>query len=402
MTEPGLIEGIRNALIYSKSRDTWRCSNVTIYGQTVNKLPVKTYPIPGRWFFYSQDTDESGRNSSHAGKSDNPITFNDFELSWNGPCHWMGNNIDVIGDKELHQICMPGAHDAGMYFSQHSTYFGGTAMTLTQERNIYKMLCLGVRFFDIRPIIGSDEYWTGHYSHIPGSFQGARGDSIDNIIQQINNFTSHANELIILDVSHDMNTDKGYRHFTKEEYIALLDKFCQINDLRFIGNSPSSALVNGSISNGKSSVIIRVDCSQFSNEIPEKYTAAGIITMNNYPIYNKYANTSSWEKMWCDQLCKMENGHYNFLLSWTCTQNKAEAEGFGASIIDLAKGANKRLEKFADECIFSNNPNTHTPSVILQDDITDSTAVNICMRINRGLSGTGESKPQSVSCPPCS
>ena len=44
---------------------------------------------------------------------------------------------------------------------------------------------------------------------------------MESIIQQLNEFTSNKRELIIINLSHSLNTDLGntkYRSFTQEEY----------------------------------------------------------------------------------------------------------------------------------------------------------------------------------------
>jgi len=373
-----LNDGMRYAMIYSNADDTWRCSEVTISGRTSE----------GRWFTFTQETSEEARNSNGAGNGDNPVTFHGFEPRWDSPKHWMSNNMALLGSKKLSGICMPGAHDAGMYISQVGTFGATPENTITQVNDIYGMLCLGVRYFDIRPIIGGGEFYTGHYSKVSGlGHQGARGDSIASIVEQINRFSAEANELIILDLSHDMNTDADYESISTDKYKELLESLSSIKGLRTIGSHPTSPTIQDILGAGEPTVILRVDWGSRDEGFPSEYPSKGIYSYDQWSIVNKYSGTPSWKTMSEDQLDKMCHGYGYFLLSWTLTQNTAEALGLGASILDLAKGANKRLDDLLRQRIESEitekpNDPVRYPQIILQDAIEDPTAATLSMWIN--------------------
>ena len=113
---------------------------------------------------------------------------------------WMQDSMSTIGTKTLNDMCIPGSHDSGMSVSNNGTIGAAPCNTQTQTQSILGQLNLGARYFDIRPIVGSGQYFTGHYSHVNSvlGMQGARGESIPDIISDINNFTATNNELIIL------------------------------------------------------------------------------------------------------------------------------------------------------------------------------------------------------------
>lgn len=92
----------------------------------------------------------------------------------NPPKDWMHSTLNVIGDKTLRDISLPGAHDAGMGPDFKAGTFGSdTANTKTQALTIGGQLDQGARWFDIRPVIGDGGKWlTGHYSGGPHSLGG--------------------------------------------------------------------------------------------------------------------------------------------------------------------------------------------------------------------------------------
>lgn len=142
--------------------------------------------------------------------------------STGGPADWMHRNLPTIGGRTLKQLAMPGTHDAGMSTITGSTAFGGKCNGQTQTQNIGGQLALGSRYFDIRPAIsefaqldnldgvadnllsGGGNYYTGHYGFVSplNSWQGTNGESIDNIINDINSFTANNKELVIINLSH--------------------------------------------------------------------------------------------------------------------------------------------------------------------------------------------------------
>jgi hypothetical protein len=134
---------------------------------------------------------------------------------------WMQANLGTLGGRTLRQLCMPGTHDSGMSTIGSCTFLANELVTQTQTQGILGQLQRGARSFDIRPVISDGKFVTGHYSYLDAlvSTQGCNGQSIADIISDINSFTSGAAELIILGLGGDMNTDVGepkYRRSTRE------------------------------------------------------------------------------------------------------------------------------------------------------------------------------------------
>lgn len=102
---------------------------------------------------------------------------------------WMQQIWEVIGNRKLRHICMPGSHDAGISLLQARTPFATKENTQTQMSDVYGQLMLGSRYFDIRPVIANrGQFYTGHFGNILGlgNFQGGIGQTIDDIIENVN------------------------------------------------------------------------------------------------------------------------------------------------------------------------------------------------------------------------
>ncbi|KAJ7735887.1 PLC-like phosphodiesterase [Mycena metata] len=126
----------------------------------------------------------------------------------------MQHNLAVLGSRPLGEICLPGAHDAGAFKLEFGTTVGGIeSNVLTQTLSIYGQLEHGVRWMEIRPFLlrqkhlfGATEanWYCGHFSPIGYAldWQGGCGATIDEVVADVNKFTSEHRELVILDISH--------------------------------------------------------------------------------------------------------------------------------------------------------------------------------------------------------
>ncbi|MCW3783024.1 phosphatidylinositol-specific phospholipase C domain-containing protein [Defluviimonas salinarum] len=322
---------------------------------------------------------------------------------------WMLRSIDRIGQKTLAEIAIPGAHDAGMSTLGSPTAFSHSCNTQTQTLDIADQLQQGVRYFDIRPVIGGGEYYTGHYSQIDikvyDGWQGARGQKISDVVSQINEFALNSNELIIVDLSHAYDTDAGnggYTDFTADQWNGLLAEFKGIQNLYTNSAQGLPDFTKMTISGlipiaSQVIVIVRSDL-------------AGIDLGNTfYPgsclaTYNEYSGTNDLGTMVSDQLSKMKAqkgaGAY-FLLSWTLTQSNAEAlcfldpTGSTDSILDLASEANQAL---APDLVPALTAQAF-PNIVYVDDIQDSLQTMMALYVNELLSATAAYAFQSAAFP---
>ncbi|CAH1391056.1 unnamed protein product [Nezara viridula] len=304
--------------------------------------------------------------------------------------NWMKNNIDVLGNRTLRQISIPGSHDAGMRTLNGNTVYGYSCNLLTQSYSFGQQLNLGIRYFDIRPVIGNGgEYLTGHYDYDSGSWQGGNGQSISSIITELNNFTEAYNELIIVKLSHSLNTEVGsnnYRKFKQEEWENLFQKLDSINFLYINGNSNvhlDQITLNDYTDHGsKASVIIIVDDADSKVELGSRL-GKGYFMPNSLDIYDNYAGTNDWRTMINNQIRNMHEHSNNqyFLLSWILTQSEKQASlctVHEKSVKELADEANNHLGKLLyDEVSSSSYPN-----IILVDNVKDTDVAAMALAIS--------------------
>ena len=306
---------------------------------------------------------------------------------------WMQEQRALIGDKKLNQLCITGSHDSGMYkMSIGGTIGAHKCNTVTQSHDILGQLNLGMRYFDIRPVIASGKYYTGHYTKVLStSWQGANGESIQDIVSNINTFTASHNELIILNLSHSLNTDLGntnYQSFTQKEWEGLFAELLKINHLFTIDVADlTEQTLNFFIGNQQAAVLIIVENTDVSLQ---NYIGKGFYPYSAFNAYNSYADTNDVNAMIADQLKKMKDEcakHRYFLLSWTLTQDASQAVSCalpvfaGSSIKQLANEANDKLKSVLEHSISK----TEFPNIIYCDDITSSLQTEVAMYINSFL-----------------
>jgi hypothetical protein len=186
-------------------------------------------------------------------------------ISSNPPVGWMQSTLSSIGSKSLREISMPASHDSGMNEVTHHRWGGRAHNTVTQSKDTFQQLIGGARIFDIRPVHLGGTFYCGHFSQLGSLMVGGTGRKIENIVKDINSFNSqHPGELIIIDISHQMNTDKKFRDLTPALWENLFHELVKIEALWFPPTSDlpddlstlplSSFIAPGS----KSSVLVRL------------------------------------------------------------------------------------------------------------------------------------------------
>jgi hypothetical protein len=319
------------------------------------------------------------------------------ETSGDPSTAWMQNNFNQLKDRNLQQLCIPGSHDAGMSSFGAHTFWVNSYNTQTQSGGILHQLSLGARFFDIRPVISSGEYYTGHYTDVGGTgkgYQGANGQSIKSIVQDINNYTANNNELVILYVWAALNTDfqvTTYIPFTQDQWIGLFNELLQIKDLYVSPNPMTDDLttlpLSDFIGDNKAAVVVVVALDQ--GITLGNYANQGFyLDPTNFNKYDQYSNTDILSNMISEQLQKMnafwvKNPHPNslFLSSWTLTLQTGDIidtdlGNSNYSILNYAAKANSSLNQLLEACTSQCYPN-----IILTDDVP-SNIMDIVMQIN--------------------
>lgn len=304
----------------------------------------------------------------------------------------MQANLSVIGSHALRHLCLPGSHDAGMSAPLNGgTAFGTVSNCVTQSLTIGGQLAKGARYFDIRPVISAGIFKCGHYSQLNSTlgWQGANGELISNVINDVNTFTASNKELIILNVSHGYNTDLGntkYRDLNQDELNNLMQQLLGLQNL-FITSNPNSidlanVTINQFIGQGQAAVVVIM---QMNNFTLGDYATKGFYTYSACNLYNSYSNSDDATTLSSDQLTKMKNVRTSpdsqlFLLSWTLTQQIEDIiDPAGASIIGLAAKAKSSLWS----SVFGACTSSSYPNVIFIDDFDTADATALAMAINQ-------------------
>lgn len=304
------------------------------------------------------------------------------------PSNWMQANLASLGDRTLRNLVVPGSHDAGMSsFSEDSkTGFATEANTRTQKLDLAGQLAAGSRYFDIRPVISSGVFRAGHYSFIGpiNSFQGANGQLIGGMIDQINAFTKDNKELIVLNLSHDLNTDlpnDSYRPFDQAEYDRLFNDLLRLEN-RFVASGDPTTVdltilkLKDFIGSGNAAVVLIVEPSSINLG---DFAKQGFYKYAQFNAFNSFANKDDANAMVEDQLNKLNEqrpANY-FLLSWTATQQNEQVI-LGPSILDLADTANALIFTKLMPAL----SNDKFPNIVFLDDFR-SDFTSLTLQINQ-------------------
>ncbi|PPQ70196.1 hypothetical protein CVT24_003912 [Panaeolus cyanescens] len=205
---------------------------------------------------------------------------------------WMTNHLPVFGNRPISELCMPGSHNAGTYRCGYRTAHGEENTVITQTKSIFDQLELGVRYLDIRPCLTSPELnappgnWAcGNFTGPTGDndrWQGANGVEICEVIDDINRFTQHNAELVIVNITRvyrvfiDKSVHPTGRDPNQDEWSSLISLLSTINNLFTIdraGGGKPKALddytLNQFIGSGKASVVVLV--SKYGGNMDDLY-----------------------------------------------------------------------------------------------------------------------------------
>ncbi|KAF1842531.1 PLC-like phosphodiesterase [Cucurbitaria berberidis CBS 394.84] len=346
-------------------------------------------------------TDEAGQWWSNSG------TYTD----------WMQQSMGSLANRTLKQICMPGSHDAGMSTFRPGTVGANMANTQTQYLDFYQQLVAGSRFFDLRPVISSGQWVAGHYSALRNDVEdiwlGGNGQSIADIIKQVNDFTAQYKELVIINLSHTLDTDNRYKDLSQDQWNSLFDTLKGLNSrytVRNPGNTDFSNSVLGEFITDRASVFI---VAQLPNGISlGDYANEGFFSSENFPFFDSYSNSNKLPNMKSDQLAKLKANRNLVsdastrkdkfhLLSWTLTQQPEDVLNMDRAIMNLAASAFDELvseawNAFTPESfpnvLFVDALGIRDKSVVFPFDKPRNVAVNnditaLAIAVNNGMAG---------------
>lgn len=231
---------------------------------------------------------------------------------------WMQEHLPAWGGRKLSQLVLPASHDAGMYTG------GPLGWGQTQCLSIYDQLCVGVRWFDLRPKWVRNKFVIYHGP--------IAGPDFTEVLADFRKFASQRHhELILLKLSHFEGIDDS----TYGQLTGLLAD--QLSPWLFTGLSPAKRLADITLSEYVQSgtkIIVLVD-GHYAREHPAKgiWTYADADGPKVQPadlrVYDVYSCTPDFDYMKADQFAKFarydgrcRDGATDcdlFLLSWTLT-----------------------------------------------------------------------------------
>lgn len=258
---------------------------------------------------------------------------------------WMQQSLGSLANRTLKHICMPGSHDAGMGTFKPGTIGAHFANTQTQYLDFYQQLMAGSRYFDLRPVLSRGEWVAGHYGQVGDIWLGGNGQTLEEIIRQINDFTADYQELVIINLSHTLDTDNKYKDLTQTQWNDLFTTLKSINDRYILENPGTTDLSDkrlGEFITDRASVLVVA-------QIPEGITlgdfaSQGFYSGRNFPFYDEYSNSNNLANMKSDQLAKLKQnrnivGEENekkdafHIFSWTLTQQPEDVLNFDKAIM---------------------------------------------------------------------
>ncbi|SPQ26203.1 526e2c84-53f9-4eb1-aeba-83057cdbfd79 [Thermothielavioides terrestris] len=239
-----------------------------------------------------------------------------------GPGNWMRSIYDVIRDRPVRHLVMPGTHDAGMSeISNQIDSIGTEQNTQTQGINIYNQLRAGSRWFDLR--IGSvhdvgnaaknQGFWVMHLNDETADIAvGNTGESLDDVVKEINQFTTeNPGEIIFLAIRYLVgryeipaggpilwNASTVNDFFTKLRGISTLCP--DLDTSTGFQNQKASYFMDRN--GGKGCVIPLLNGQNLQDGVPHESTADGIYAMGRMDIQDHWSNMMQAADMAPDQV----------------------------------------------------------------------------------------------------
>ena len=235
-----------------------------------------------------------------------------------GPGNWMKGIYDVIKDRKMQHVVMPGTHDSGMSrISNKIVSLGSPANTQTQGINIYDQLRAGARWFDLRvatihevPNENDYSFWTLHVNDEKAEVAiGNSGESLDDVVGEINRFTAeNPGEVIFFKVRYLIGMRKipsrGPIYWTKDIVGKFFGKLKGVNnrcpDLANVPFNQQKASYFMDRNNGNGCVLFLLD-GDLNDDVPHDSVGDGIYESKRMDLWDNWSDMSDTEPMAKDQ-----------------------------------------------------------------------------------------------------
>lgn len=297
------------------------------------------------------------------------------------PASWMEK---LSSDLTLEQICMPGAHDAGMYKVRTSKSVFDEWI-LTQEWPLHGQLAVGVRYFDLRPQVDTPAFWQwGSDKEFYVHHSGHTGPKLDEILDDVASFMSTGQETVILKFSHFDGFNAEWEAKFAERLQSKLQKY-----LYRLDEAPVAPLTRHALTNLRKKVIVVIDDKDYKHlavikdkegKLLEEWQT-GLYKLNGefFKLYDDYANKMDVGEITSDQSKKFYNFNKTatlFMLNWTQT---------GGPVVASAKVLNPLLEDFVGRGV---NGYGKMLNIINTDVVNYSPSLSKCAKVMEDAHGS--------------
>lgn len=251
-----------------------------------------------------------------------------------GPGNWMKGIYDVIKDRQVQHLFLPGTHDAGMSrISGNLASLGSAPNTQTQGLTIYDQLRAGSRLFDLR--VGTVHnatdtskygYWILHVNNEKADVAiGNSGEALDEVIQEVNQFTAeNPGELVFFRVRYLIGIRNipsfGPIYWTADMVDEFFGKLKGVNNR--CGNLDMNTKFNKQKASyfmdqngGKGCVLFLLNTSNLKDDVPHDSVGDGIYKTEMMDVWDNWSNLPDTEKVANDQTTKWKtvgrSGNFN-------------------------------------------------------------------------------------------
>lgn len=279
---------------------------------------------------------------------------------------WMQDNLTRLSEKTLRQLVLPASHDAAMHEGA-----GLEVLGKTQDLSIYEQLLYGIRYFDLRANWDGSDFYIYH-----GPIRGVK---LSIVLEDVKKYMEHQyKELIILKFSH-------YNEFDKATYTRMVEKITRsLGDWLWTKNNGARLAdipLKEYVENGGKVLVVCESARESPKEGIWEYrdgydTEDG---KNILSVFDKYSETTDYEKMKKDQLDKFanfpkSNKKYDlFLLSWTLTPP--------TGVWLYARDANRKLGEEMSR-LKTPNANGAIPNLLYVDYVQYARVTDIAIKMN--------------------
>ena len=237
-----------------------------------------------------------------------------------GPGNWMKGMYDVIKDRKVQHLVMPGSHDAGMSrISGNLASVGTKPNTQTQGLTIYDQLRVGSRLFDLRvgtvhknDDISSYGYWVMHVNNEKADVAiGNTGESLDDVIGEVNKFTAeNPGEIVFFRVRYLIGLREipvgGPIYWNSTMVNEFFGKLKGINN-RCGGLDTGTKFNQQKASyfmdrNGGKGCVLFLLNGDFNSDVPQDSPADGIYQGSAMDVWDNWSDVADTETMANDQV----------------------------------------------------------------------------------------------------